>query len=459
MYDLYSEIKAYGDRIAYRYFRNDVLEEVTYKQFYNDICECLENLQNTYGDITDKHVAILSNNCYEVLVLIAALILGNAVVIPINIRESKEHIDEIIDDANADIVIRQAEGDNYFPNLCEFKRNKEYSHTFDLSDENRLGVIIYTSGTTGKSKGVVLSYKSLFGGRHNILPKEYIEDPNKNDVLRTYLVFPMYHAAGFVSWLCWCNRGCMTYINENVGDMLNELEKIEIDFSFISPSTLSLWRKRFKRGGIAKIGNLKGVCTAGAPITKELIEFFLENGINYCQVYGMTETLEATYNGNMTDKVTSVGRSVEGADVKIVDDEICIANWSNMKGYYNNPEASTEINIDGYIHTGDIGYIDEDGYVFITGRKKNLIILSGGENVSPEELENLLYKNQSVKECKVFEREDKIVAAVYASDDKQETIRQYVQDLNKGLPIFKRIHIVEFQNTEFDKTASGKIRR
>ena len=130
-----------------------------------------------------------------------------------------------------------------------------------------------------------------------------------------------------------------------------------------------------------------------------------------------------------------------------------------MKEYYNNPEESTKINIDGYIHTGDIGYIDEDGYVFITGRKKNLIILSGGENVSPEELENLLYKNQSVKECKVFERDDKIVAAVYASDDKQETIRQYVQDLNKGLPIFKRIHIVEFQNTEFDKTAIGKIRR
>ena len=97
--------------------------------------------------------------------------------------------------------------------------------------------------------------------------------------------------------------------------------------------------------------------------------------------------------------------------------------------------------------------------MYITGRKKNLIILSGGENVSPEELENLLYKNDGVKECKVFQRDDKIIAAVFAKPENEEAIRQYVSDLNKGLPIFKRIHVVEFQDKEFEKTASGKIRR
>ncbi|WP_028241950.1 class I adenylate-forming enzyme family protein [Pseudobutyrivibrio ruminis] len=456
MYDFFENIKSYQNRIAYRYFREDTVHEVTYTQYYNNILECLANLQERFGDIEGKHVAIKGNNCYEYIVILAALILGKAVVVPVNIRESDEVIEEILADADTDYVISQ----NSFKDYCSFKNDESGNHSFDLSDENRLVMIIYTSGTTGKPKGVMLTLKNLFGRKRNILPKEYAEDEAKDDLLITYLVFPLYHAAGLCSWLSWCNRGCMTYINEDIGNMLNELQEIKIDFAFVSPATMKLWKKRLKRGGALKLGCVKSVGTTGAPMDREIIDFFVENGINYCQFYGMTETFgDVTYNSNVTDKVASVGKLTNDAVLKIIDDEICVSSWNCMKGYYNNPSETVNTIIDGMIHTGDLGYIDEDGYVYITGRKKNLIILSGGENVSPEELENLLYKNQAVKECKVFERDDKIVAAVFAKESDEEVIRQYVSDLNKGLPIFKKIHVVEFQNKEFEKTASGKIRR
>ncbi|WP_034452009.1 AMP-binding protein [Butyrivibrio sp. AE2032] len=458
MYDFYEDIKKRGDRIAYRYFRNGSLNEVTYREYYSDICACLENLKEEYGDITGKHVAILGNNCYEYLVLIAALLLGKAVVVPVNIRESSDNIAEILKDAEIDYEIRQSEG--LLGKLCTSRRYKEYSHSFDTSDEARLAMIIYTSGTTGKSKGVMLSLKNLFDRKRNILPKEYVADEAKDDLLSTYLVFPLYHAAGLCSWLSWCNRGCLTYINEDMGSMLDELKEIKIDFSFVSPAIMQLWKKRLKRGGAAMLGGIKAVGTTGAPIDKALVDFFVKNGIDYCQFYGMTETFgDVTYNSNVTDKVESVGKIVNDADLRINDGEICVSSWNCMMGYYNNPAETAAIVKDGYVYTGDLGCIDEDGYVFITGRKKNLIILSGGENVSPEELENLLYRNTLIKECKVFEREDKIIAAVFAAESSEEDIRQYVSELNKELPIFKRIHTVEFQNAEFEKTASGKIKR
>ncbi len=459
MYDFYKDIKLHGDRIAYRYYKNNANNDVTYDEYYSDICECVENLKREYGNIENKHIAILGNNCYEYLVLLAAIILGKAVVVPINIRESEENIRAILADADIDFVIRKNDEVDDFSRLCTSNHNAKHSHSFDISDEERLAMIIYTSGTTGKSKGVMLSVKNLFDRKRNILPKEYVENPDKDDLLRTYLVFPLYHAAGLCSWLSWCNRGCLTYINEDIGNMLNELQQIEIDFSFVSPATMKLWKKRLKRGGVSKLGGIKAVGTTGAPIDTELVDFFVQNGIDYCQFYGMTETFgDVTYNSNVTDRVKSVGRIVNDATIKIIDDEICVSSWNCMKGYYNNPEETSETIKDGFVHTGDLGYI-EDGYVYITGRKKNLIILSGGENVSPEELEGLLYKNDLVKECKVFECDDKIVAGIFIAEGKEDQVSQYVSELNKELPIFKRIYKIDFRYIGFDKTASGKIRR
>ncbi len=161
----------------------------------------------------------------------------------------------------------------------------------------------------------------------------------------------------------------------------------------------------------------------------------------------------------MVNHISSVGSPYDDADVRIVDDEIVIRHWGNMLGYYENEEETQKIIRDGVIYTGDLGYMDEDGYLYITGRKKNLIILSSGENVSPEELERLLYECKAVKECRAYEKNDRIAVAIYAEEASHESIREFIAELNKTLPIYKRIYGIDFQTEELEKTASGKIKR
>jgi long-chain acyl-CoA synthetase len=174
----------------------------------------------------------------------------------------------------------------------------------------------------------------------------------------------------------------------------------------------------------------------------------------------MTETCgSVTYNFDMEKHSNSVGQAVDGVELCIIENEICVKSQDNMIRYYKNEIETEKILHDGMIFTGDLGYLDDDGYLYITGRKKNLIILSGGENVSPEELEELMYKNSLVRECRIFEKNDRIHVDVYADATDHEDIRKYISLLNKELPLYKRIYGIEFHNEELPKTATGKIMR
>ena len=151
---------------------------------------------------------------------------------------------------------------------------------------------------------------------------------------------------------------------------------------------------------------------------------------------------------------------------KIVDDEIWVRGSSVMMGYYHMPEETAQTLEDGWLKTGDLGYVDEDGFVFITGRKKNLIILANGENVSPEELENRLLKNNLIKEIIVSEYPGGIQAEVFPDEEyakKKKRIRditaaiqEIIDDFNQGMPVFKRISRLSIRDTEFEKTPSKR---
>lgn len=160
-----------------------------------------------------------------------------------------------------------------------------------------------------------------------------------------------------------------------------------------------------------------------------------------------------------SQKKKSVGHPFGNAQLAIQNSEILVKSDALMLGYYKNPEATAEALQDGWLHTGDLGYLDEDGYLYITGRKKNLIILSTGENVNPEELEALLLRSPDVQETLVVEKNNRICALVYCAPEKQEAVRRYVDEINTQVAIYKRIGLIEFREEPFPRTASGKIKR
>jgi len=228
-------------------------------------------------------------------------------------------------------------------------------------------------------------------------------------------------------------------------------------------------------------GNIEKIVCGGAPLSKELIKDFDAFGITIYEGYGITECSPlVSVNRPGGIKLGSVGPAVLGTTVKIdkaegeETGEILVKGDNVMLGYYKNPEATAEVfTEDGWFRTGDLGYMDKDGYIFITGRKKNLIILSNGKNIFPEEIEEHLSHNEIVGESVVIGRKNEqgeivISAIVYPNPeiaegkDKDEVyalVKEAVAETNKKLPLFKHIQLFELRDTEFEKTTTKKIKR
>ena len=161
------------------------------------------------------------------------------------------------------------------------------------------------------------------------------------------------------------------------------------------------------------------------------------------------------------DLLRALGKPDGFCEVKVDENgEICVRGGCVMLGYYKDPEATAEtIDKDGWLHTGDLACADEEGYYYITGRKKNLLILDSGENVSPEELEKQLALCPAITECIVKEKSQKICAVIYCPEDKQEEGRAFVTEVNRSLTLYKRISAVEFTAEPLPRNALGKLLR
>lgn len=462
-------IRKYGALTAFRILDEDNSFNISFDEYYEKVEKCAYNLKNLFGDIKGKTVGIYCDSSYDYTVIIAALVFGRAVAVPMNIHESLDNIKYQIEDSEMEILITDSARESIGNELTGVKlvgkdsllvETIEKIELADFLDEEKdnTAMMVYTSGTTGKAKGVLVTAGNLFGNAKSLYDSSAPFD--KFEGLKIYTNFPYYHIGGLTSWVTHFEKGCTTYLSVNPGNVLTDLEHESIDSAVVTPATLKLWEKSVNRGRIDRLGGLKLVVTAGAPVDVNTVDTFMKEGIGYGQYYGMTESCgNITSNFDCINHLKSVGRPDPMVEVEIIDGEICVKSPGVMKGYFKNEEETRASLEGGVLHTGDLGYIDDEGYVYITGRKKNLIILSGGENVSPEELEKLMYANSDVKECKAFAKNDRIFMAVYSDEAARESIQSYVSELNKTLPIFKRIYGIEFQNEEFEKTASGKIKR
>ncbi len=370
--------------------------------------------------------------------------------------------------------------------------------------EDTLAAIIYTSGTTGMSKGVMLSHGNLALDACSACRNYRLHGD-------TMLLLPLHHSFGLVAGvLMTLVYGYTVYINTS-------LKAISRDFPVAKPQNLflvplfvemfyrNIWNTAEKSGkagmlrNMVKVsncllkcgidlrrklfrsvidgfgGNLDTIVSGGAPLSEKYIKGFRELGINLLCGYGITECSPVvSVNRNQFYKDGSVGPALDECTVRIDAEnengmgEVCVKGPIVMQGYYGMQEATDEAVVDGWFHTGDIGYLDQDGFIYITGRKKNLIILSNGENVSPEELEGMFSGIPLVKEIVVYEDGHRIIAEVYP--DKQyaeekkvmsikEELEKKVAEINRGLPKFKQISAVRVRDAEFEKTATKKIKR
>lgn len=211
------------------------------------------------------------------------------------------------------------------------------------------------------------------------------------------------------------------------------------------------------------------ICSGGAYLNPEYLDLFEKYGITILQGYGMTEcapVISTTVSWNM--KKGSVGKLLPNCEAKAVDGELWICGSSVMMGYYKMPKETAETLEDGWLKTGDLGYIDEENFVYLTGRKKNLIITKNGENVSPEELENKIGENRLVQEILVRENDGLIEAEIfpdyeYAKQKKVKAIGDALQEVidnyNMTVPAYKRVYRLKIREAEFEKTTSRKIKR
>jgi len=379
-------------------------------------------------------------------------------------------------------------------------------------DEDALASIVFTSGTTGKGKGVMLSTKNI------------VSDMTQGMYLfqityKTLLALPLHHTYGStVNLVGHFAQGAEIYISSGLKYFMKEMKEQQPTHLVLVPLFIEtiykrIWSNAEKSGqanalrrmikvsnGIRKVrldlrrrvfkkiheflgGRVTMIICGGAALPQEIIDTFDAIGITILNGYGITECAPLiSCNRNKLQKSGSVGIPIIGEEVKIADPdvngegEICVKGPNVMLGYYNDPEATAAVfDKDGFFHTGDYGKLDEDGWIYITGRLKNLIIFSNGKNVYPEEIEAKIQGVYGVNEVVVYAGESRkdpgrevVVAEIYPDHEAlelkgiknfQEYFTKKVTEVNKTMPSYKKVGKIKIRNTEFPKNTSKKITR
>ncbi|MBO5488661.1 MAG: AMP-binding protein, partial [Eubacterium sp.] len=345
----------------------------------------------------------------------------------------------------------------------------------DNPDSEDLAMIIFTSGTTGKSKGVMLTQNNL---ATNVDSVDYEAEPGSPSLT----VLPIHHAYCLVmDWLKGFSIGATVAVNDSLLHLVRNMSIFKPQIMLMVPMMIETIYKRLVSAdpSIPKLvlgekifgGNLKYIFTGGAHLDPFYIEKFQEYGVEILEGYGMSECSPVICSNTVKNhKAGSVGKPLCNVEVKIVNDEIVARGSSVMKGYLEMPEETAETLKDGWLHTGDKGYIDEDGYVFVNGRVKNLIILSNGENISPEEIENKLALGPLVGEVVVTGGDNGLTARIYPdqdvvafkgldADSVKAGLQAFLDEYNKNQPTYRQIVGLVIRENPFIRNATRKILR
>lgn len=385
-------------------------------------------------------------------------------------------------------------------------------------ERDTMSIILFTSGTTGIAKGVMLSHGNIV---EDLMASPTLLEVVPEDVF--FSVLPIHH-----TYECTCGflmplyRGASVAYCEGLKYIVKNLSEarptIFLGVPLIFESLYKkIWQNAKKSGKAATLkkvvainkitkkigidlapiffkqiqalfgGRMKVLICGGAAIDPNILQGIRDFGVNAVQGYGLTECAPiCALNPDKYPKNDAAGYPPPGFDLKIHEPdpetgigEICASGGNIMLGYYKNPEATAEVLRDGWFHTGDLGYLDEDRYVHITGRIKNVIITKNGKNVYPEEIENYLGRIPYIEECLVwgkdseetgetlifasiradYEEVKEALGEAYSDGDVEALIWKEIDALNQQLPFFQRIRKIDIRKEEFEKTTGKKIKR
>lgn len=500
LYELVENAKNnYGDLIFIKEKCGDGISEKTFGNFYTDAVKVSAFLRDKLGK--EVHASVIGPTSYNYLVSYLGAMIGNNVGVPIDALLAPADICELLIRADIDVLFYDEKFEAVIPELraacLNIKifvslTNGESAPNADLTiggilnsyepnvpekpGDNSLAAILFTSGTTGKAKGVMLNHGNFMD---NVMCCE--NESTTEDVILT--VLPIHHVYCFTCDILLSLRyGTTVCVNDSLMKVAQNLKLFAPTIILLVPMIVSTIYKKIISASksmplipkkvIAKKafgGRLKVIYSGGAYLNPELIEDYEKLGITVAQGYGMTECSPRITTGDLSRKSNGdVGKIVKGCEVRIVDGEITVKSPSVMQGYYKDEKSTAETIKDGWLYTGDLGHTDEYGRLYITGRKKNLIILANGENVSPEELENKVEVMGIAQEQMVYTEDDLLTLELYpgtelyknkSDEEIAAIIKKKVNELNKALPSFKAIHRIRIRKEEFEKTTSKKIKR
>ncbi len=487
--------KEYGPEDAVRYkIGKNKIEARSYTQLRRD-SESFSRVLEALGE-QGGHVGIIGATSYTWLTAYFGTVDCGSVAVPLDASLPAKELCELIDRADISALvlddIRRDVGElargtcPKLKHLISMQKEetdeealsfrqllKEHEGPCDFEPEpDKLCTILFTSGTTGKSKGVMLTQRNLAENATCLDMKI----PPRTVILS---VLPIHHAYCLsMDILKGVSLGAVICINDSLLRVAKNIKLFQPNMILMVPLMIETMAKKLEEVSGLPDSLVKWqvfgkqfhtICSGGAYLPPSMIDLFNRYGITILQGYGMTECSPVISNMvSWNIRKESVGQLLPNCEAKTVDEELWVRGSSVMMGYYKMPEETAQTLEDGWLKTGDLGYADEEGFVYLTGRKKNLIITKNGENVSPEELENKIGENRLVQEILVREHEGVIEAEIfpdydYAKKKRIKDIRAALQDIidayNQEAPAYKKVYSLKVRETEFEKNTSRKIKR
>lgn len=530
----------YGERVALGMKNSFGWKEFTYKGIGLLSRKLAHYFINELGLQKGERLAILSESKPEYGACVFASIISGLVTVPLDVKLTKYELKSILSDCQPSIilvsqycldmalylqqelpslkhilVIDEHSYNNGIKNIYELPNN--YSAKWRLRSPKSTALIIYTSGTTGAPKGVEITFKNITAQLEDL--KDALEAilPPRN--VKTLSILPMNHlfemTVGFSAFL---NFGFSVYYTQSLKpkDILSIMREKQIEFMIVVPAFLRLLKTaieaninkaspveksvfkllyhfakfipfyELKKILFKKIhdefgGEFIGCISGGAPLDVEVGKFFERIGIRVYQGYGLSETSPVvSVNTDKRNDLASVGRPLKQYETRIDKEtgELQLKGASVMKGYYNQPELTAQtFTEDGWLHTGDIARIGKDNHIYITGRIKNMIVLSGGKKVFPEEVESVLEKSDYVAEVCVLglsrafgvkDNTEEIVAVVvpkaylytqHSDSEVEKIVRADIKSLSQRLTAYKRPVSIIISKDSLPQTTTRKIKR